>query len=190
MSDFWQDSYQWSHFGFNKAFDSEQVKEINEFLDDNSVAYDKGANPDYKKISTIKHIQFKKIKHLIEPFISKAVGIAERGFGYNVYYPHDDWGLNYNVYDSESNDSYDWHTDYSNRATFDTKLTLLINLSEEPYEGGKFELRTSNQPTSVPEYSNSGSALMFKSHILHRVTPVTSGIRKSLTLFIIGPKFQ
>ena len=33
MSDFWQDSYQWTHFGFNKAFDSEQVKEINEFLE-------------------------------------------------------------------------------------------------------------------------------------------------------------
>ena len=69
-------------------------------------------------------------------------------------------------------------------------MTLLINLSEESYDGGEFELSMGQKPETIVEYSSPGSVVMFKSHILHRVKPVTSGTRKSLTLFITGPRFQ
>ena len=72
----------------------------------------------------------------------------------------------------------------------DCKLTLLINLSDEPYEGGQFQIHTENEPRTIDSYNKSGSAIIFKSHILHRVLPVTSGIRKSLALFLTGPRFQ
>ena len=181
------------YFSWSNAFSPESIKEINQFIEDNYDTDEEtahGSLPDYKKISSVKQIQFKKIKHLIKPFVAKALCVAEQDFGYNVYYPHDDWLLNFNTYNSESNDSYDWHTDYSNRATYDIKLTLLINLSEESYEGGGFELAMGREATPISQFSNPGSAIMFKSHILHRVTPVTSGIRKSLTMFIHGPRFQ
>ena len=35
-----------------------------------------------------------------------------------------------------------------------------------------------------------GRLLAFPSHMLHRVTPVTKGIRKSLVFWVIGPKFK
>ena len=35
-----------------------------------------------------------------------------------------------------------------------------------------------------------GTLLIFKSHINHMVTPVKSGVRKTLTLFGNGPKFR
>ena len=44
--------------------------------------------------------------------------------------------------------------------------------------------------TFDPDFDKPGSAIMFKSHLNHRVLPVTSGTRKSLTMFIFGPKFQ
>ena len=118
------------------------------------------------------------------------MAVVERDFGYNVFYPHSDWYLNHNTYDSKSNDSYPWHIDNSGRASYDIKMTVLINLSEESYDGGEFELNMGEKPDLINEYSSPGSVVMFKSHILHRVKPVTSGIRKSLTLFIAGPKFQ
>tara|TARA_B110001454_G_C12490514_1_gene338265 strand:- start:64 stop:627 length:564 start_codon:yes stop_codon:yes gene_type:complete len=179
------------YFSWSNAFSPESIKEINQFIEaDVETASVINDYPDYKKISTVKHIRFKKIKHLIKPFVAGALAVAERDFGYNVYYPHDDWTINYNIYNSESKDSYDWHDDKSGRPTFDIKLTLLINLSEESYDGGEFELAMGREATPISQFSNSGSAIMFKSHILHRVKPVTSGVRKSLSLFILGPKFR
>ena len=34
-----------------------------------------------------------------------------------------------------------------------------------------------------------GTVIVFPSWIQHRVTPVTSGTRKSVSLWLIGPKF-
>ena len=81
--------------------------------------------------------------------------------------------------------------DNTSNATNDVKLTLIFNLSTEPYEGGEFQTWPSDYINrNSNKFNNPGTAIMFKSHILHRVTPVTSGTRKSLTLFIHGPRFQ
>ena len=44
--------------------------------------------------------------------------------------------------------------------------------------------------THLKELDKPGSALMFKSHILHKVTPVTKGERRTLTIFLKGPAFR
>jgi len=185
------DSWTWTHYTWPNFFSNNEIKQLNEFIENNYVELEnKTEFPSYKNVSSVKHIPFASAQHLIYRIVAQAIKVTERDFGYNIFYPHDDWFLNYNTYDSKSNDSYDWHTDMSARASFDIKMTLLINLSEESYDGGEFELLQGNTPTPVPEYSSPGSVVLFKSHILHRVKPVTSGIRKSLTLFITGPKFQ
>ena len=38
-------------------------------------------------------------------------------------------------------------------------------------------------------FINPGSAILFKSYLHHKVTPVTKGERKSLTYFMEGPAF-
>ena len=65
-------------------------------------------------------------------------------------------------------------------------MTFLINLSEEPYEGGDFIINGQTQDF----FREPGTAIMFKSHLRHEVTPVTKGNRISLTYFIHGPRFQ
>ena len=185
------DSWTWTHYTWPNFFSNNEIKQLNEFIENNYVELEnKTEFPSYKNVSSVKHISFASTQHLIYRIVAQAIKVAERDFGYNIFYPHDDWFLNYNTYDSKSNDSYDWHTDMSARASFDIKMTLLINLSEESYDGGEFELNMGEKPDLINEYSSPGSVVMFKSHILHRVKPVTSGIRKSLTLFITGPKFQ
>ena len=44
--------------------------------------------------------------------------------------------MNYNIYGK--NGKYGWHIDASTNLLSDMKLTCLLNLSEEPYEGGEF----------------------------------------------------
>ena len=65
--------------------------------------------------------------------------------------------------------------------------TVLINLSEQPYEGGEFDLLDNGQKEMK---FTSGDILMFTSHIPHRVRPVTKGERITLTYWMVGPKFQ
>ena len=65
--------------------------------------------------------------------------------------------------------------------------------------GGEFELLSSSQnqetdefstkPISLPHIKNKGACICFPSYTYHRVTPVTSGIRKSLIVWFRGPKW-
>ena len=66
------------------------------------------------------------------------------------------------------------------------KLTCLLNLSEEPYEGGEFYTITSNEK----EEFTSGMGLIITSLIAHKVTPVTKGERITLTYWVAGPLWR
>ena len=56
-------------------------------------------------------------------------------------------------------------------------MTMLINLSEGEYEGGDLIVNK-----KVADFRKPGSAILFKSHLIHEVTPVTKGEREILKL--------
>jgi len=181
----------------SKFFNTESINEINKFIDD---SYDKRLeNQDLgstrengtvvKNISSVRPIPYGRIKHLISGLIDEAYQSVNLDFGFLTFPQTDSQYCNFNIYDSNSKDRYDWHCDESDSPTYDIKCTLLINLSTESFEGGEFQLFPSTESIDMPSLLKPGSAVMFKSHILHRVLPVTSGTRKTLTVFIYGPKF-
>ena len=191
------ESFKWTSYAWLKFFDSESIKTINELIESEYRGFETkelGAkNQDgklVKKISSVKHIPYGKIKHLISEFVGYVYQVAELDFGYKTFGPHDELYLNFNTYESDSKDEYPWHIDESRQATNDIKLTVLINLSTEPFTGGEFQIFPSDAAVDIPMLSEPGSVFMFKSHILHRVKPVTSGTRKTLTMFIYGPRFS
>ena len=182
---------EWDYYIWDAAIPADEIKNINSLIEENySVNEDKNTVPPWKNLSTVKLLRYGNIAPLIGNFIDLAHMVSTNGFGYNVFPIYNNTILNYSVYDSKDKADYGWHRDTSDTPITDTKLTLLINLSDEEYEGGNFELLTGNDPLTINEYSKPGSAIMFKSHILHRVLPVTSGIRKSLAIFLTGPRFQ
>lgn len=67
------------------------------------------------------------------------------------------------------------------------KLTFSIQLSDpSEYEGGDLLLWDAETPITVPK--NKGQIVFFPSHVLHEVTPVTRGMRRSLVGWIHGPQ--
>lgn len=46
------------------------------------------------------------------------------------------------------------------------------------------------EPIKLPHFKEKGSALFFPSFTYHRVKPVTKGIRRSLVIWLRGPKWQ
>ena len=117
-----------------------------------------------------------------------SLAVEDKGhkiFGYDIYWDFHLEGLTYNVYGK--NGEYGWHIDAdSEKPVMDMKLTCLLNLLEEPYEGGDFIIDNQTQHF----FREPGTAILFKSYLKHEVTPVTKGDRKTLTYFIHGPKFQ
>jgi len=76
------------------------------------------------------------------------------------------------------------------------KLSVTINLTNsENYEGGdlKFDLGPHNKDGRYKvsnEARERGSIVVFPSHVVHQVTPVTKGTRYSLVIWNVGWPFN
>jgi PKHD-type hydroxylase len=107
-------------------------------------------------------------------------------------------GFNYFQYTTYNNigSHYDFHVDimYGNRIThwsevMPKKLSFSLILSDpKDYTGGDFEIMVDKDPTIIEQPK--GRLLAFPSFILHKVSPIISGSRKSLVFWVLGPKFK
>lgn len=81
---------------------------------------------------------------------------------------------------------YTWHTDLAARSPGNRrKLSISIQLSDAgDYDGGTFESFASSSPLAAPR--DKGAIIAFPSYVLHRVTPVTRGVRRSLVGWFVG----
>lgn len=83
---------------------------------------------------------------------------------------------------------YDWHADLgvgiSNR-----KLSIVLQLSDpNDYEGGDLQMNPGGNILTVPK--EKGLICFFPSFMLHRVTPLTSGLRRSLVVWLCGANLR
>lgn len=115
--------------------------------------------------------------------------INGKHFRYDLYGFHDH--MQYTVYEGEEKSHYDWHTDSGSTTTNDPprKLSLVLQLNgPEEYEGGELEVMTTGRPVRVVR--EKGLIVVFPSYTVHRVRPVTSGVRRSLVVWVCGPAFR
>lgn len=93
-------------------------------------------------------------------------------------------------YGAEREGHFDWHSDIGGgHFAGKRKLTIVVQLSEaEAYDGGVLEVQPST--ASMSAQKERGSATVFPSYLLHRVTPVRRGERYSLTVWSHGPAFR
>lgn len=97
------------------------------------------------------------------------------------------------TYFGSANGKYNWHIDYLTNATKHPprKLSMVLMLSNpgEDFAGGELQIKA-NDDNPISLQQKRGRAWFFPSYLLHRVAPVTSGIRKSMVLWIGGPDFK
>lgn len=99
-------------------------------------------------------------------------------------------GLQYTVYE-EGGDHYSWHTDvFFDNSPFQRKLSITLQLTNSnEYQGGDFQF-LSNHEYTPEQFRTKGTAIVFPSFMSHRVTPVTSGTRKSIVAWFEGRRFH
>lgn len=114
------------------------------------------------------------------------------------------YGLDLNGYDSFQYTSYDaaekgtyhWHMDMCLGADMlpsnmpqprKLSLTLLLN---DGFEGGEFMVNQGSESRAEVVTIPKGRVIAFPSYILHCVKPVTKGLRKSIVIWVTGPKYR
>ena len=122
------------------------------------------------------------------------------------------WG--WNISDIESlqytrygeNQFYGWHADARPEPYPDgkrwgglvRKLSITVGLSSETdFEGGDFAIEQTGPVPTLPErrievieaVRHKGTAIIFPSHLHHEVRAITSGVRRSLVGWFLGPPF-
>jgi PKHD-type hydroxylase len=82
---------------------------------------------------------------------------------------------------------YAWHTDTFTLSgnPIERKVSVVCLLNDD-FEGGQFQVRLYNDYDAPLE---KGTIIAFPSILEHRVIPVTSGIRYSVTIWFNGPRF-
>jgi PKHD-type hydroxylase len=96
--------------------------------------------------------------------------------------------IQYTEYDESYQGHYDWHIDLGVEQHSTRKLSIVIQLSDPlEYEGGELQINAGGNISSCNKLK--GTIIVFPSYLLHRVTPVTKGTRRSLVLWISGPPF-
>lgn len=108
--------------------------------------------------------------------------------------------VQYAEYRAEDSGHYNYHIDMSmngdnlreNRSggleTRKLSLAMLLNEPGVDFDGGDFHVKLADTDEVVD--CKKGRAIIFPSYLLHKVTPVTRGVRKSLVLWVTGPKFR
>lgn len=186
---------------YDNIFNNEEIDKIINYCEDKELQKGVVNSSDYKSFDAIssKHRNcdlnfhnknentswiFDKLDHHILFINNEFYGFDLNG--YDLF--------QYTVYDSKDAGTYNWHMDTNLGNTHmhqPRKLSLSICLSDckTEFEGGIFQLNMGNQEFPLDINLEKGSGIFFPSFMCHKVTPVTKGIRKSLVVWVTGPKF-
>lgn len=86
-------------------------------------------------------------------------------------------------------DFFDWHLDFGTGPTSNRKLSLTVQLSDSnEYEGGDLEFQINQNSVKAPR--TQGTVVVFPSFIMHRVTEITKGKRRSIVGWVSGPPYR
>jgi len=129
---------------------------------------------------------FEKMNSAIEQVNNLAYGFEL--YGYKSF--------QYTVYEGSVGGKYGPHmdlimTDAKPADLLDTRklsMSLILSEPEKDFTGGEFLIYEGGSPTTVE--AKKGTMIFFPSFMIHEVKPVLTGTRKSIVVWVEGPKFK
>ena len=96
--------------------------------------------------------------------------------------------IQYTEYYGTQEGGYEWHMDCGEEIQNQRKISVTVQLSDShEYDGGDLEFNLGKELVAP---RSQGAAVIFPSFYLHRVTPVTKGVRKSFVLWVGGEPYR
>ena len=176
-------------------FTEKEIEKIQEYCSTKKL--DKASTVGSDSLSRISNNCFNDVDHENEWFISKInqaiEKVNERFYDFDLYgYSY----FQYAEYEGSESGKYDAHTDLifgQDKPGYmvDTRklsLSLLLSEPEKDFIGGEFFIHLSGNPAL--HALRKGQMILFPSFMLHGIKPVLSGVRKSIVIWVEGPKFK
>ena len=177
-----------ANYSSMNIFNKDQVNEINKVITSNFVEGKDDYAVDSNKTSNVNFVNLGRIQRHIYPFIDFCLMANNNYFGFDLHPLTSLKKLNYNSY--KVGTEYNWHIDaVPGDPVREIKLTALLKLSEEKYDGGELVLFRAKEIV-CNEFNIPGSAIIFPSFINHKVNKIISGSRHTLAIWLSGPKFR
>lgn len=177
-------------------FDDADLKLINEIVAsiDTEKATIESSSPDEEiqnadvRVSDLCWIKpSEQSRPIFQKLVDGIEDLNERFYRFNIVELED---LQYTEYSETDHGKYDSHSDDGYFNMF-RKLSFSVQLSDEnEYEGGDFNFYRHSITEKVTAPKTKGTFILFPSYVIHEVTPVTKGLRKSLVSWVQGPRFK
>lgn len=175
----------WAYY--DKVFTPEECKNIIDLVTKEGLETATIEDDQHNEItrkSKVKFLDVNSYPDVYAKLASNAILANDTFFGFNIYGFSE--GLQFTEYSKGGH--YDQHTDKQFNGMV-RKLSVVVQLSDpDTYEGGDLELYLSRTPSILSR--NQGTVLYFPSYSLHRVAPVTKGVRYSLVGWMNGEPFK
>jgi PKHD-type hydroxylase len=99
-------------------------------------------------------------------------------------------GIQYTEYHASAGGHYGWHQDIGPGMLSLRKVSITVQLSApDEYEGGDLEIwQGGDGPLQAPR--GRGNVVIFPSYMMHRVSAVTKGTRRSFVLWLGGDHYR
>ena len=181
------------HYSFERGFTKDELKIIEKGLEQVEIqkATTLGKQSDSIRISRVKWIpqddywswMYSRLENMIEEandqlWQFELISMPEQ--------------IQFTEYHADEKGHYNWHQDLGPGIASGRKVSVTVQLSSsEEYEGGELQI-TQGGPHDLAFTApkSAGSVTIFPSYMMHRVTPVTKGIRKSFVLWVGGIPFK
>ena len=194
-------TFTWCYW--DDAFSDKEINKILKQMDSQNLEKGKTIGFKNEKISktrksNVKFIEYGEQKKESDWIFNKLNTVIENVN--NKFYNFDLNGyqsFQYTVYDAKEKGKYDYHMDsfiggnlnsYSEERKL--SLTFLLNDPNEDFKGGEFQINSGLEKNAETVELPKGRIIFFPSFMIHRVKPVIQGIRKSIVVWVVGPKFR
>ena len=184
-----QTNYYWFQEGFT-AEELTAIEELTQNLDFVAGTTEAGDMDSEVRNSRIKWVPFSPENKWIYDRLGEYTSEANKEmFQFDIDYMPEN--IQYTEYYGNQNGGYDWHMDIGSSGGMNLrKISITVQLSDsDEYEGGDLQLWSGGStPMTAPR--GKGNVVVFPSFMLHRVTPVISGTRKSFVIWLGGGHYK
>lgn len=181
-------NYYWYRAGFSK----EELEKI--YTDLENVPFEKATTLDGNSEKDVRSSRIKWIpknkqwEWLYQKLMNMAVDANDNLWDFDLISA--DEKIQYTEYLAEDEGHYTWHQDIGPGMASQRKVSITVQLSEsDEYEGGDLELWRGGNNVVTAE-RGAGVTVLFPSYLMHRVTKITKGKRRSFVLWVGGQHYK
>lgn len=183
-----------NYYYFNDGFSNEELDKI--YKDVAFIPFQKAGVASNNEDSSVRvsHIKWVPATEEWSWLYDKLIGMITEAnnslWNFNLHGALD--AIQYTEYHASENGHYGWHQDIGPDVLSTRKISVTVQLSDpSEYDGGDLEyFQGGDINDAIKVAKHKGLVFIFPSFMMHRVTPVTRGTRRSFVLWVGGEHYM